>query len=47
MNARDAVKSTYALPEMLCRGYLDGLTERTCSSAPCRRPITLPGSSAT
>ena len=27
MNARDAVKSTYALPDQLCRGYLDGLTD--------------------
>ncbi len=27
MNARDAVKSTYALPDQLIRGYLDGLTD--------------------
>jgi len=27
MNARDAIKSTYALPESLVRGYLDGLTD--------------------
>ncbi len=27
MNARDAVKSTYALPDQICRAYLDGLTD--------------------
>jgi hypothetical protein len=27
MNARDAVKSTYALPDMILRSYLDGLTD--------------------
>jgi hypothetical protein len=27
MNARDAIKSSFALPDMICRAYLDGLTD--------------------
>jgi uncharacterized damage-inducible protein DinB len=27
MNARDTIKATYGLPDMICRAYLDGLSD--------------------
>ena len=27
MNARDAIKASFNLPDMLCKGYLDGLSD--------------------